>query len=158
MRPRASRKSLQQTEKLIARYLLPAWGERPVGGVTKHEVMTLIDKLQDKGHLRTANRVLGLARQIFSWAAERDLIDRDPARRGEAVAEQVARACDRGRRPRPDLARGRAAELAVGRLHPAADPDRPAADGSRQMRWQDVDLERALWRLPASATKSNRRS
>ena len=104
-----------------------------------------------------SNRVLSAVRKLFAWSLERDIVATSPA----AGVRPVAKETSRDRVLSDDELR--AFWKATGEL---AEPWRSffrvlALTGQRLgevagMRWSDVDLDRALWTLPAALNKSGR--
>jgi hypothetical protein len=70
-------KSWQQTDRLMRRHLLPAWGGLIVQSITRSDVRALMGKI-DKPVL--ANQVVKSASAIFSWAMRQDLLVHNPCR------------------------------------------------------------------------------
>ncbi|MBV8125529.1 MAG: tyrosine-type recombinase/integrase [Burkholderiaceae bacterium] len=60
------------------RHVFPALADRPVAEVTKADVLALVDAQKAKGQTRTAAVILSDLRQMFTFAADRDLILVDP--------------------------------------------------------------------------------
>ena len=104
-----------------------------------------------------SNRMLSAIRKLFAWSLERDIVAASPA----AGVRPVAREISRDRVLSDDELR--AFWQATGEL---AEPWGSffrvlALTGQRLgevagMRWSDVDLDRALWTLPAALNKSGR--
>lgn len=74
----------RETERLIDREVMPAWGEKRVQEITKRDVIELLDRIADstgrgggkKGI--TANRTLAAIRRLFNWCIERDILSASP--------------------------------------------------------------------------------
>jgi integrase len=143
--------------QMLARDVLPHWGERPIQGITRRDVLDLVDGVLDRGSPVSANRVLSLVKRFLFWAVERGIVDASPAAgvkpphrerpRDRTLDEDELRALwrawDRMVYPFGDLAKlllltaQRRGEVAA-------------------MRWDQLDLDKALWRLPAASTKARR--
>lgn len=146
-----------EIEVMIGKYLLPAWSGRRISTITKHDVLKVVDAIADRGHGRQANKVLGLVKQMFSWAEQRGLVERN-------VAAGIPK-------PHAEKSRDRVlsdAELAAvwRAVEPMGWPWCPFIRlltllGQRRsevatMRWQDLDLDAGLWRMPGELTKMGR--
>ena len=59
-------------------HVFPTIGAIPVEDVKKRDVMQLLDQIKLTGKLRTCNVVLAGLKQMFSFAAERDIISANP--------------------------------------------------------------------------------
>jgi integrase len=137
--------------------VLPVWGVRDIATIVRRDVRELLERIaRDHGGVMS-NRTLSAVRKLFGWALERDIVS------GSAVAgvHPVAKEVSRDRVLSDD-------ELAAfwGATGELAEPWGSffrvlALTGQRLgevagMCWNDVDLERALWTLPAGANKSGR--
>ena len=69
---RKNNKSWAQSDFLVRKYLLPAWGSRPASEVTRADVRKVLGKVEDRPSLRTA--IKAAASSIFSWALSEDLV------------------------------------------------------------------------------------
>jgi integrase len=150
-------RTAREIEAAIGKYLLPAWSGRRVGTITRHDVLKVVDAIADRGHGRQANKVLGLVKQLFAWAAQRGLVERDPAAGVAKPAREVSR--DRVLDDR-ELAAVWEAAGEMGwpwspfvRLLVLLGQRRNEVAG---MRRQDLDLEARLWRMPGELTKMGR--
>ena len=150
-------RSWRETERILDRYATPAWGSRDIVGLSRRDVRELLEAVaRDHGPIMS-NRVLSTVRKLFGWALERDIVSINPASGVHPVAKEVSR--DRVLSDEELRAFWQAtAELA----EPWGSFFRVLAlTGQRlgevaRMRWEDVDLDRALWTLPAAMNKSGR--
>jgi integrase len=77
----------------IRRFLVPAWGERPIAAISHRDVFATIEAIVDRGDERqpgrrrrqggpnAARHALAAARLVFGWAYARDLIAVNPCAR-----------------------------------------------------------------------------
>ena len=144
-------------EAKIQKYLLPAWGTYPLRSLTRTHVHELLDTLVAKGHTIGVNRVQALISRMFTVALDRSLIDAHPAARLIKRFEETA-----STRVLTDD------ELRALWIGLDAQPG-PAADAIRLrlllgqrggetagILWTEVDLDAAIWDLPATRTKNRR--
>lgn len=75
---KARTRSWRETQRLFEKEVLPYWGTREIGTVTRHDVIRLLDTVMDRGAPYTANRVLAAVRKLFSWCMERGILDASP--------------------------------------------------------------------------------
>jgi integrase len=91
----------------VRRELIPVWGARPIGEITRRDVIELVEAVLDRGsHQPTpgsrretggpfaARHTLSVARKLFNWAIGRDVIAVSPCDRIKAAelhGAQVAR-------------------------------------------------------------------
>jgi len=137
---------------------LKCWANRPAGKITPADVTALRDKIGVKGKAPyQANRVLALVSKVFNWSREDGLDLENPARGCKRFREQTR---DRYLQPRE-----------IRRLFSALRDERTLElwrdyftisllAGARRsntcsMRWDDVDLERGLWAIPAAQSKND---
>jgi integrase len=145
----------REIERRLEREILPHWGTRPLATIGKHDVVMLLDGIVDRGVPVTANRTLTVARKMFNWAIERDLLETSPFDRVKPPAQET---------PRDRVLDD--AEL-VRIWHAAAVLGYPFGHfvqlllltGQRRqevgsMRWSEFDPELTLWTLPRERTKN----
>ena len=58
--------------------VLKAWSGRPLASITKHDAITLLDRLVDDDHGVTANRTLTNLKTFFDWCVQRDMRKSSP--------------------------------------------------------------------------------
>ena len=148
-------------EREIRRELIAPWGHRPVGEITRRDVVNLIEAIADRPAPYQAHNVFGHIRTFYNWAINR------------GVYELEASPCDRlkpaaligAKEPRQRVLTD--AELAAfwrvsGRLgYPFGPMFRLLAmTGQRKSdvadaRWREFDLANRRWVIPAARFKSN---
>lgn len=151
------RDSTKAEYKRVLENEFKAWDKYAVASITKRDVKNILDdKAAQFPYM--ANRMRAYLHKFFQWCMDCDLIDSNPAKierplkneekRDRFLTEEEIRdfwfACD--------------AETGVfgyfGKLL--------LATGQREkevatMRWQDIDLDNALWTLPKESTKAKRK-
>jgi integrase len=138
--------------------VMAAWKGRKVQEITKREVITLLDSINDRGSPIMANRALSAVRKLFNWCVARDVIQISPC---TLITP-------------PSLERSRDRVLSDDELRiiwavteSEGWPFGPLVKlliltGQRltevgQMRWDELDLENKLWTLPAERVKNGTR-
>jgi integrase len=138
--------------------VMTAWRGRKIQEITKRDVITLLDGVNDRGSPIMANRVLSAVRKLFNWCMARDVIQVSP--------------CTMVTPPAPEQSRDRVlSDHELRLVWNAADGDgwpfgplikllmltgqRLAEVGG--MRWEEIDLEQKLWTLPAERVKNGQR-
>jgi integrase len=148
--------SAHQTERFLAREVLPKWGNKRIQEITKRHVLDLLDGIVDRGGGLSANRVLAAVRKLFNWAVQRGIITISPAAGIKAPLAETSRdrvlsddeirwtwlACDRLAYPFGSMAK---ILLLTGQR-------RNEVSG---MTWDELDLDKALWRIPGGRTKND---
>jgi integrase len=88
-------RTLRQRERVLARHIYPALGDRPIGSIRRGEIVRLLDKIEDQSGSRTADVVLTILRRILNWWALRDESFIPPVIRGMARHSTAAHARSR---------------------------------------------------------------
>jgi len=84
----AEKKSGTETKRLLAKDVLPVWGQRKVADVTCRDIVLLLDKIKDRDAPILRNRVHGALTRFFNFCAERGMIDDSPCTRIKKVKEK----------------------------------------------------------------------
>jgi integrase len=74
---RPKNKSWKQAAAYLRRDFA-AWDSKPIGAITRRDVIAVLDKKSRTGGPIAANRLLAHVRKLFNWAASRDLITASP--------------------------------------------------------------------------------
>jgi integrase len=146
------------TERIFEAHVKPALGRRLLSDLRRADLVELLDDLQnDKGFRAQVNRVRSQMVAALNWAIEREYLDTNPA---AAIKKRKIEA-SRDRVLSHDELRAiwRAADS-------LSDPSRSLVktwiltgqrrDEVRCMTWSEVDLNRAVWTLPAARNKGKR--
>ncbi len=159
------KRSWKQDLAKAKRDLLPVWGARPAAEIRRKDVLTLVDKVAQRGGVM-ANRVLELISGIFSWGVSVDLVEANPAYRVKPPGKETP-----GRRvlSNEELARVWGAleanwrgELAIGnpvlsRIVAARLLLGQRTEEILKMEWEQVEGEPvSWWAQPGSITKNGR--
>ncbi len=151
-------KSWDQAERILQRYVVPKWGDRPIDSITRRDVIGLLDDIVEDDKPVLANRVLAHTRTVFNWCIERGILESTP----------IAQVKPPGGKERP---RDRSlSDEEIRALWPAFEeagyPFGPfmkllLVTGQRRgemagIKWSDLDLEERVWSLASEATKAGR--
>jgi integrase len=141
----------------IRKYLIPAWGDRPLTSITRKDVHELLDSLVAAGLTIGVNRVQAVISRLFTIAVDRSLVDAHPAARMEkrfletpgdrTLTDDEIRALWAGLDAHP----GAAADAIRVRLLTGQRGGEVAG-----MRWAELDLDARLWSLPGTRTKNKK--
>jgi integrase len=80
MRRRQLRRA-HEVEREIRRELMPAWGYRPIGDISRTDIRNVLFPIMHRGHSAQAHHVFSFASRLFNFAIERDLIQHSPCDR-----------------------------------------------------------------------------
>jgi integrase len=151
----------RRAEVDIRREFLSRWADRPITGITRRDVLAVIDGCVDRGNPYQAHNLLGYARRIFNWAIARGVygLESSPCDRMRP-REIIGAKKVRTRVLSNDELRAlwRASE-AMGYPYGALF-QMLAVTGQRksevaEARWSEFDLQKKLWEIPAERMKSD---
>jgi integrase len=80
---RAGQRQATKVERTFRSVFIPAWGSRPVTGLTSHDVRAIIDATTKAGKRARAHNLLEIVTRFFNWALEGDAygLERSPCDR-----------------------------------------------------------------------------
>jgi integrase len=78
-RDQADKRSLKEVMRIVEKELIPAWGQRSIQDIRRHDILVLSDQIADRGATTMARRVMAYVHRLFRWAKSRDLIEANPA-------------------------------------------------------------------------------
>ena len=136
--------------------MLPAWRKRAISNITKRDCVALIDRIAERAPVH-GNRVLTRVKHMFEWAVGKDRLALSPIEAVEKPTRERSRdrwlneqeitwlwqAADRLRHPFGPFIK---VLLLTGQRR----------SETSEMEWAEVDLDAALWIIPASKAKSAR--
>jgi integrase len=147
----------KETARVFERDVIPVWGRRPIGSITRRDVTALIDGKAAAGAEVQANRVLALLRTFFGWAVGKDWIVSNP--------------CDGLKPPTKEKARDRVlADDEIRLFWAAADAiawpygslfkllllTAQRRDEVAPVEWSEIDLAKGVWSIPRHKAKNAR--
>jgi integrase len=150
------RRAWKEVRRTLERELAPL-AHRPLASITRRDIAVMLNRVVDRGSPSMARRLLSHAKRLFTWVIEVGYLTTSPAAGvrppGEATKRQrvlspdelgaVLRACE---------VLGWPAGLIIRLL---------ALTGQRfsevaGARWSELDLDKALWTIPAVRMKGGR--
>ena len=96
-----------ETDRILRRYVLPAWGDRQIAAINRQDVTELLDLIEDAklrdsenaqrklGGPVMADRTLAAIQKLFNWHAVRDESFRSPIVKGMSRTKPKERARER---------------------------------------------------------------
>jgi integrase len=153
--PQLRPKSQSVYRIVLRRYLLPAWSTRPVDEITREDLHAVLDQLR-ANRPAMARTAYAVARVLFDMAVDRGWAPVNVAasvRRPQAPASRDRTLSNR------EIALLWRATKGMPTYGPAirfllATAQRRGEVG--QLQWDQLDLERRVWTIPASASKNGR--
>jgi integrase len=88
-RPR--KRSASEDERILRKDVIPAWGKRKAQEIARRDVITLLDRIVDRGSPISANRTLAVIRRMFGWALSRDMVPANPCTAVRAPGKETRR-------------------------------------------------------------------
>ena len=157
-RPAAARqRTATAIRRTVAQHLLPRWGSRDAARITRADAITMVEELDRTAGPYAAAKALALASAIFRHAMMREQIASNPCtliRIADLVSDMAPR-----QRVLSD-AEIRLLWQATENLYPAGSFARlllltaVRRSEAAHMTWGEVNLDDALWIVPAQRTKS----
>lgn len=163
---------VQETRRNFDNHVLPRWRDRDVASIKRRDVIELLDAIADSGtDVRqpdgrmkrvpgggiAANRVLAAVRALFNWAVRRGILDTSPAtlveRPGQETRRERVLTADELRAVLPVMASTPGTVGAFFRMVLLTGQRR---EETATMQWADLDLDGAVWTIPAARTKAGR--
>jgi integrase len=75
----------------LDRFVVAAWGDRPVHEIAKRDVLDVLDGIAESGRGVTANRVRSYLSAFFGWCVERDVLAVSPMAGVRRVVPETSR-------------------------------------------------------------------
>ena len=146
----------RETESVIQRHLIPAWGHRVIPEIDRLDLRDVTRPLlADKP--MAAVRLHEVAKALFYWAVNEGFLKASPFARMKAPVEKFPREHNL---KHPELKRLWAACEAtaypVGPLVKILALTLQRRNEVARMQWPEIDLDKAQWILPAERSKSKR--
>ena len=149
-------------EQCLSTYILPELGDTPVQEMKRATVADFLDKVQETRSVSVASNARRTLSALLSFAIERDMLEYNPvagARAGKrakkererVLSDEELRKLWRATRDRDGMSDTVADMLRLLMLLPAR---RGEVAG---MEWNELNLEHALWVIPAGRMKANRK-
>jgi integrase len=82
-------RTVNQRAAILHRLIYPHFGDRPIEGIKRSEIIRLLDKIEDASGPRMADVTLAVLRRVFHWHALRSDDFRSPIVRGMARQNAV---------------------------------------------------------------------
>jgi integrase len=147
----------KETARTFEVDVLPVWGTRPIGSITRRDVGALLDAIAGRGAAIQANRTLTRLKTFFRWLVDEEVIATSPAARIKPVMRETSRdrvlsdaeivwfwsACDEIGWP-------------FGPLFELLLLTAQRRDEVGAITFDELDLERRQWTIPREKAKNDR--
>lgn len=148
----------RETERLVRKHFLAEFGDRDANTLARAEIRKFLDKLAESAPSEARHAFVAL-RGLYNWLGKERQEHLGVTTQPLAGMEKPGRAVRRSRTYSDDEMRrifaavcGTSLEDQVGLLWHTGTRDRE----TRAMLWADVDLDRAIWTIPAEQSKNGR--
>jgi integrase len=149
--------TFKETKRTFDVDVLPAWGSRPIGSITRRDAGELLYAITSRGAEVQANRTLTRLKTFFRWALDEEVITVSPVARMKPLTREISRdrvlsddeigwfwsACDEIGWP-------------FGPLFQLLLVTAQRRDEVGTMTFGELDLERRMWLIPREKAKNNR--
>ncbi len=152
--------TLKDATRILERHVFPELGARPIGDIRSHELLSVLKQIELKGLRYTAQRAMQRCSRVFRYAAGMGYVERDITQSLRGLLEPPKI------RHRPgitdprrlgellDAIEGYAGREVIGIALKLALLFFVRPGELRKARWEQFDLERAQWRIPATCMKA----
>ena len=138
-------------------------GDKPIDEISAEDVLGVVNPIAEKGHVENAHEIRSRFSQIFRYAGARGLVTYDPAafttgamikrRRGEFAGITAPKEVGRLMK---SIHEYRQCNFSVGSALLLSAYLFPRNSELRGMRWDELDLPRAMWEIPGARMKMGR--
>ena len=154
-RPR--KRSAHEDERCFKKDVLPYWGSRKAKSITRREAILLIDRIMDRDAPIMANRVQAVARRVFAFGVDRDILDINPffgikrpakeTRRDRVLSDEEIRKFWNGLQA---ARMSESARLAFKLLLTTIQRRSEVVEAT----WSEFDIPKRVWTISAARTKN----
>ena len=154
----AQNRSEPEARRIFASDVTPVIGKRSIHDIKKHDLLSILETVQNRGSPIMANRVLAHMRKFFNWCVGRGIIDHSPCSGIGSPAKERAR--DRFLTVEELIVLWSATfDAKVGMLGPIV--RMLILTGQRReevtgLRWDELDLDRQQWTIPGARAKNGK--
>lgn len=151
-----NKKTWTEDQRILDRYVIPFIGSMKMADITRRDIITVLDKLQQRGIQTQANRTYEVIRRLFNFSVERGVLEMHPAThikmkslppRDRVLTRDELRAVIQALNGRSLWIGTRFALEVI--LRTAQRPGEV-----RQMEVQELQLDKRLWTIPSEKTKN----
>lgn len=153
----AQNKTHDETKRILERELLSKHGKKSIHVITKHDILSVLEGIRDRGAPYMANRVLAAIRKFMNWCVSRDIIAISPANGISLPTKEVSR--DRvltTDETRAALIAAKSVDYPFGRIVELLFLTAQRRDEVGGMRWSELNLDKATWTIPAERAKNGK--
>src|SRR5258708_32064805 len=91
VRPNTRESTYIEKKRALEHDALPTWRKRPIGSITRRDVIDLIDEIIARGARIQANRTLAGLKTLFKWSIQKERVTASPIADMELPTHEQAR-------------------------------------------------------------------
>ena len=155
-------RSGREVEAAIRRELVARWGKRPIREISRRDVVAMLEDVVNSGRPFIAHHLLAYTRKLFNWAIARDIYALTSSPCDRVKPKDVIGTREPRQRVLKDNELSSIWAATGGELsYPFAPFVRLLlVTGQRRaevsdMRWDEIDMDKALWTIPAARMKGD---
>jgi integrase len=150
-------RTARETIRILHREVLPIWGTWTIHEVRSRDVITLLDRVRERGAPVMANRVLATVRKFFNWCIGRGVLERSPcANIGVPTREQSRHRVLVDDELGSVVIGARKIDFPFGSIVEFLALTGQRRDEASRMAWHHLDLDRHLWVIPPEHSKNGK--
>lgn len=146
--------------RVLTRGDLAKWHDRPIGSITKRDVIGLLDHIAHRGTPAAARTTFAYLRKFMNWCVDREILDQAPTDRIKAPGNATARDRTLSEREIPIVWQAVENESSVFssfvKMLLLTGQRRGEIAGLRWDELTDMDDESPVWDIPGDRTKNGR--
>ena len=149
--------TFKETKRTFDVDVLPVWGARPIGSITRQDVGKLLDTIAGRGAEVQANRTLARLKTFFAWTLDEEVITASPVARMKPRIREISR--DRALSDDEIIFFWQACDTIgwpFGPLFQLLLATAQRRDEVGTVAFSELDLERKLWVIPREKAKNDR--
>lgn len=153
----AQNRTHDETKRILERELLPKHGKKSIHVITKHDVLSALESIRDRGSPIMANRALAAIRKLMNWCVSRGIIDVSPANGISQLSKEVSR--DHVltlEETRAALISAKKMGYPYGNIVELLFLTAQRRNEVGEMCWSELDLDKASWTIPAERAKNGK--
>jgi integrase len=155
----AKLRSASEVEASIRRELISRWGEKPLSGIGRRDIVDAHEEISDSRGMYAAHKIWDYTSKFFNWCVARGYIEISPCA-GIRASEIIGR-----KEPRQRVLNDSETRAVWNATEFLGYPSAPFVrmlliSGQRlrevaEMTWPEIDLDKALWVIPPERMKAD---
>ena len=147
----------KESERSLKKHFVSTWGKRDIRDITPSHINEVLDTLIARGIPSEANHALAVIKTLFAWCIDRDMLALSPVHKIRKPAKHNSRS-----RVLTDIELKKVWRAFDAEGYPFGYMGKLLVLTAQrrgevtEMRWNQFDLERKIWTIPAELSKNGR--